>query len=61
MSKGGEYLPFNGGPQICLGKQYALTEVKYVISRLFQEFKEIEWRDKSVYGCQYPYHQKSGG
>ncbi|KAG5354879.1 Cytochrome P450 52A12 [Yarrowia sp. B02] len=44
--KGWEYLPFNGGPRICLGQQYALTEAAYVIVRLIQEFEEIEWRDE---------------
>lgn len=44
--KGWDYLPFNGGPRICLGQQYALTEAAYVIVRLFQEFDEIEWRDE---------------
>lgn len=44
--KGWEYLPFNGGPRICLGQQYALTEAAYVIVRLIQEFDEIEWRDE---------------
>ncbi|SEI34152.1 YALIA101S04e11782g1_1 [Yarrowia lipolytica] len=44
--KGWEYLPFNGGPRICLGQQYALTEAAYVIVRLVQEFTEIEWRDR---------------
>ncbi|KAG5370272.1 Cytochrome P450 52A5 [Yarrowia sp. C11] len=44
--KGWEYLPFNGGPRICLGQQYALTEAGYCIVRLLQEFDEIEWVDE---------------
>ncbi|KAG7191434.1 uncharacterized protein KQ657_003481 [Scheffersomyces spartinae] len=32
---GWNYLPFNGGPRICLGQQFALTEASYVIARLF--------------------------
>jgi cytochrome P450 len=39
---GWEYLPFNGGPRICLGQQFALTEVGYVLTRLIQKFDRIE-------------------
>jgi cytochrome P450 len=35
------YLPFNGGPRICIGQQYALTEVGYVLVRMVQEFKGV--------------------
>ena len=37
-----EFLPFNGGPRICLGQQFALTEAGYVIVRLLQKFDKIE-------------------
>ncbi|KAK8863031.1 cytochrome P450, partial [Apiospora arundinis] len=44
---GWEYLPFNGGPRICIGQQLALTEAGYSIVRLLQCFKEIESTDQS--------------
>lgn len=40
-----EYLPFNGGPRMCLGQQYAITETLYIITRFVQEFQSIEARD----------------
>ncbi|EZF72480.1 hypothetical protein H105_05519 [Trichophyton soudanense CBS 452.61] len=39
------YLPFNGGPRICLGQQFALTEASYATIRIMQTFKNIESRD----------------
>ncbi|KAI9875794.1 MAG: hypothetical protein M1830_007994 [Pleopsidium flavum] len=42
---GWEYLPFNGGPRICIGQQFALTEVSFVIVRLLQRFEKIESLD----------------
>lgn len=39
---GWEYLPFNGGPRICLGQQYALTETSFTIVALLLTFTEIQ-------------------
>ncbi|KAL9038319.1 MAG: hypothetical protein Q9180_003212 [Flavoplaca navasiana] len=45
LRPGWEYLPFNGGPRICIGQQFALTEASYTTIRLMQEYKDIESRD----------------
>jgi len=45
LRPGWAYLPFNGGPRICVGQQFALTEASYTIVRLLQEFGGIEDRD----------------
>ena len=45
LRPGWGYLPFNGGPRVCLGQQYALTEVGYVTIRLVQEFQTLHSRD----------------
>ncbi|KAK1980105.1 cytochrome P450 [Colletotrichum cereale] len=37
------YVPFSGGPRICLGQQFALTEAGYLIVRLLQRFESMEW------------------
>ncbi|KFY39518.1 hypothetical protein V494_03951 [Pseudogymnoascus sp. VKM F-4513 (FW-928)] len=42
---GWEYLPFSGGPRVCIGKQFALTEAAYTLARMVQEFQSIESRD----------------
>lgn len=38
------YIPFNGGPRICIGQQFALTEMGYTLVRLFQRFEKVENR-----------------
>lgn len=45
LRPGWEYLPFNGGPRICVGQQYALLEASYATVRLVQTFPRIESRD----------------
>ncbi|KAH6650841.1 cytochrome P450 [Chaetomium tenue] len=37
-----QYIPFNGGPRICIGQQFALTEMAYVLTRLFQRYDRID-------------------
>ncbi|KAF2203067.1 cytochrome P450 52A11 [Delitschia confertaspora ATCC 74209] len=38
------YIPFNGGPRICIGQQFALTEMAYTLVRLFQRYETVENR-----------------
>ncbi|CVL02464.1 related to cytochrome P450 alkane hydroxylase [Fusarium mangiferae] len=51
------FLPFNGGPRICLGQQYAITESLLVIMRFAQEFTSIQsmdakpWTEEIALGC----------
>ncbi|KAF9893460.1 hypothetical protein FE257_010772 [Aspergillus nanangensis] len=45
---GWEYLPFNGGPRICLGQQFALTEAGYILTRMLQRFDQLKLGDKST-------------
>ncbi|KAH7346609.1 cytochrome P450 [Rhexocercosporidium sp. MPI-PUGE-AT-0058] len=45
LRPGWAYLPFNGGPRICVGQIFALTEASYTTVRLLQEFSGIEDRD----------------
>lgn len=61
---GWEFLPFNGGPRICIGQQFALTEAGYVIVRLVQRFEKIEsvgntWESPSKGGYGYVRHALS--
>jgi cytochrome P450 len=35
-------IPFNGGPRLCVGQQFALTNMGYTIVRLLQRFDRLE-------------------
>ncbi|KAH9905495.1 putative cytochrome P450 alkane hydroxylase [Xylariomycetidae sp. FL2044] len=45
LRPGWGYIPFNGGPRICPGQQFALTEASYMLVRLMQHVTFIERRD----------------
>lgn len=40
---GWAFMPFGSGPRICLGQQFALTEVMYVLVRMAQEFERLDY------------------
>jgi cytochrome P450 len=40
------YIPFNGGPRICIGQQFAITEMQYTLVRLLQRYDTVEPRMK---------------
>lgn len=37
-----EYIPFNAGPRICIGQNFALTEMSYVLVRMFQRYSRLD-------------------
>ncbi|KAI8957627.1 cytochrome P450 52E1 [Daldinia sp. FL1419] len=41
-----EYVPFNAGPRICIGQQFALTQIAFVTFRILQAFEKVERKDE---------------
>jgi len=44
------FVPFNAGPRICLGQQFAYNEASFFLVKLLQNFQEIKY----VYGFHLP-------
>ncbi|KAF7187191.1 Cytochrome P450 52-E3 [Pseudocercospora fuligena] len=38
------YIPFNAGPRLCAGQQFAITEIGYTLVRILQQISRIEPR-----------------
>jgi cytochrome P450 len=56
LRPGWGYLPFGGGPRVCIGQNFALTEAMFVVVRLLQCFKiesrdDEPWREKLSVTC----------
>ncbi|KAM6478823.1 cytochrome P450 [Trichoderma sp. SZMC 28011] len=47
LRPGWNYLPFNGGPRICIGQKFALLETYYLVSRMVQTFETMSAVDDS--------------
>ncbi|OIW27860.1 cytochrome P450 [Coniochaeta ligniaria NRRL 30616] len=44
---GWQFLPFSGGPRVCIGQQFAITEASYVLIRFLQTFESVECVDET--------------
>ncbi|PQE10318.1 cytochrome P450 alkane hydroxylase protein [Rutstroemia sp. NJR-2017a WRK4] len=47
-----EFLPFGKGPRACLGREKALLEASYVMTRLLKKFSRIQSRDDKDYNSE---------
>ncbi|KAF7305559.1 Cytochrome P450 [Mycena chlorophos] len=43
-----QFLPFNAGPRICLGQQFAYNEMSFMLIRLLQSFAKFELAEDAV-------------
>lgn len=41
--KAWQYIPFNGGPRICIGQNFALAEIGFTMVRIAQRFERVEY------------------
>ena len=44
--RAGEYVPFNAGPRVCMGQEFAMVEIQYTVARMLQQLKGVELRMK---------------
>ncbi|OKL61914.1 hypothetical protein UA08_02610 [Talaromyces atroroseus] len=54
------YLPFNGGPRVCLGQDFALIEASYTIVRILQAFPNLRAAPDSGHETQMSKQQTVG-
>lgn len=39
-----QFVPFNGGPRICIGQNFAMTSMAFTMVRLLQKYERLEYR-----------------
>ncbi|KAG7089166.1 hypothetical protein E1B28_010871 [Marasmius oreades] len=54
------FLPFNAGPRICLGQQFAYNEASFFLVRLLQNFSSFSFADDAQDDCDKPPRQWKG-
>ncbi|CAH0046358.1 unnamed protein product [Clonostachys solani] len=45
LRPGWGFLPFSGGPRVCVGQHFALIETYYLVTRIVQTFERLESKD----------------
>jgi cytochrome P450 len=51
--KAWQFIPFNGGPRICIGMNFAMSEMGYTIVRILQHFDRIiDYGNKPTMKCE---------
>jgi cytochrome P450 len=53
IPKSWQFIPFNGGPRICIGQNFAMSEMGYTVVRILQEFDQIvDYGNKPTLKCE---------